>query len=130
MISWSPRRAFISTDPLSLAANFLFARDSGASGTLQGLYREVPRKAGFWRGCARGRIRIYFFFAGKYFFSIRGDHHVVRIHHFVEMNPRDLRQQLIGVEFRQTVVLVDPVHEFGESDAHARHPEDDRRPRS
>ncbi len=34
------------------------------------------------------------------------------------MNPRDFRQQLISIEFRQTVVLVDPVHEFGESDAH------------
>src|SRR6202521_2446593 len=34
------------------------------------------------------------------------------------MNPCDFRQQLISIEFRQTVVLVDPVHKFGESDAH------------
>src|SRR5208282_2120234 len=36
---------------------------------------------------------------------------------FVEMNPRHFRQQLVSIQFRQTVVLVDPVHKLGERDA-------------
>ena len=48
----------------------------------------------------------------------RGYDHIVWVHHFVEVNCCDLRQQFVGIEFRQTVVFVNPVHEFGKGDAH------------
>src|SRR5208282_1633119 len=57
-------------------------------------------------------------FRGQILLLDRGDHYVVWIHHFVEMNLRHFRQQLIRIEFRQTVILVDPMHQFGEGDAH------------
>src|SRR2546430_4982410 len=37
--------------------------------------------------------------------------------YFIEMDPPHLRQQLVGVEFRQAIVFADPVHQLREGNA-------------
>ena len=42
-----------------------------------------------------------------------GDDHIVGIHHLGNVNARDLRQQLVSVQFENLIVLVHPGHELG-----------------
>ena len=41
------------------------------------------------------------------------NHNIIRIHHFGQVNSRNLRKKLVRVEFGYCVVLVQPADEFG-----------------
>src|ERR1700688_6745 len=55
---------------------------------------------------------------GQVFLFDRSHDNVIWIHHFIEMNLRDLRQQLVGVQIRKSVITMNPMHQFSKSDAH------------
>ena len=66
----------------------------------------------------RERRELLLFRRQKFLFD-RSHHYIIRIDHFVQMNFRDLRKKLISIEFRQTVVLMNPRHQFGKCNPHA-----------
>src|ERR1700739_1882196 len=53
----------------------------------------------------------------KVFFLDRRDDNVIWIHHLCEMNLADFGQQLVGVDFAETVIRMNPRHQFGKRDA-------------
>src|SRR5467141_4074755 len=63
-------------------------------------------------------LRRHLLLGGQKLFLYGGNHDVVRIDHFGEMDFADFRKQLIGIEFREAIVGVNPTYQFGGRDPH------------